>query len=54
MADREPKRHIERTDLSTYGLLAMLEFINNLSRKDIEAIYWKTKGILMAGRSKDV
>ena len=33
------KRKEERTNLSPTGLKSLLEFIMNLSRKDVEAVY---------------
>ena len=50
----EEKRKKERTRLSMPGLLALLDFIENLERKDVEAVYLQSKKILTAGRSKYV
>ena len=52
------KREMERTNLSVHGLKALLDFISNLSRKDVEAIYKISETILTMhlnylGRKKD-
>lgn len=45
------QRRVERTRLSMQGLYALLDFVENLDRKDVEAVYLQSKKILMAGRS---
>jgi len=43
------QRKKERTYLSVPSLIAFLDLLETLSRKDVEAIYMKSKQIVSAG-----